>query len=499
MCGLVAIACLEDNFVYGSNNQITTLFEEQLFGTSLRGEDSTGIFLVNDQNRVDIFKRPIPSFALLRDTGYQKFERKMGSVKYAVGHCRAATRGEISYDNAHPFVYKHIHLVHNGVMRNTSDFKDINYAVDSNYIAHLLAEHKTPKEVFAQIEGDFALIWYDKEEKSFNFVRNHARPLHFLPYKGRIFFISEPELLFWVMRRNKITDFNYEDIKEVPANKAFKITQKDKPVIHEEEIEFKKPHVSNTSPVYGMGFHNTYYDRMYDTKYGSEAKNKEKEAIYEKLGIYPDQKVKFYLSDLTTPPNVSKATDETKGDLIGHALTKNKADVAVVKGYSIPHSFLKFNDEVESYAYENIQSNEEAYVLSAKVISVWKEREHYVVLISGDEITGTIKNEDGTFECKFYGKNGTIVRKRITETLHLPDQSKSKEDPLGKETQDMVPGPNNILITKGAWAHLTEDGCTRCFSTLSVDDAESIKWVQIESDFYPYCSNCNPLNISRIH
>jgi hypothetical protein len=71
--------------------------------------------------------------------------------------------------------------------------------VDSAQIAHNLAEHKPEeaKQVIEELDGAYALVWFDERDRSINMCRNEERPLSFTINKDKdmLWFMSDPEHL----------------------------------------------------------------------------------------------------------------------------------------------------------------------------------------------------------------------------------------------------------------------------------------------------------------
>jgi hypothetical protein len=125
---------------------------------------------------------------------------------FMVGHNRAATRGTVNDQNAHPFwVDDKIVLVHNGTMRG--DHKKIaDVEVDTHAIAHAIAKNDNIEEVMQDINAAFALAWYNVEQKTLRLLRNSERPIHIARTQmGGLMFASELEFILFAAHRNKIT------------------------------------------------------------------------------------------------------------------------------------------------------------------------------------------------------------------------------------------------------------------------------------------------------
>jgi len=195
MCGLLGmIARKPQGFNYGD----VEVFETMLLIDSIRGKDSTGVFTRFRNGDVRAIKHGSHPYNLFRSTEWGEFKSSVTNRgKFIVGHNRAATRGEVNTDNAHPFVEKNIILVHNGTLKDQKNLTDVSTKVDSHAIAHALAEeseledHGDYKRVISKINGAFALIWYDTNTEKLYATRNDERPLCILESDNFMFLTSE--------------------------------------------------------------------------------------------------------------------------------------------------------------------------------------------------------------------------------------------------------------------------------------------------------------------
>ncbi len=193
MCGLVGMVTKSR---HGFTSRDMDVFDHLLFMDQLRGPDSTGVFLVNNLGNVNIIKESSHASNFMRDPAYRTIRQDAVSNGWAIiGHNRKATRGVINDENAHPFwVEDKVVLVHNGTMYG--DHKHhADVEVDSHAIAHILAEEPDAEKAMQKINAAYALIWYKVKEKSLNFLRNDARPLHWCETQDAFIISSEQEIL----------------------------------------------------------------------------------------------------------------------------------------------------------------------------------------------------------------------------------------------------------------------------------------------------------------
>lgn len=213
MCGLAGIA---GNFLTNSDIEA---FEDLLLVTSLRGIHSTGVGIVrkewakkqeDDDYVCKTWRLDSNAWDFLSCDNYRKDIRSnAGSNKAFFGHCRHATKGEISLKNAHPFIVKNIIGMHNGTIEGTFDYRD-EYDTDSEALFRNIAE-KGLKEALEHIEASathtaYAIVYFDTDNNTLNFIRNDQRPLvcAYTTSMEKILWASEEPFLDLTEDRNPI-------------------------------------------------------------------------------------------------------------------------------------------------------------------------------------------------------------------------------------------------------------------------------------------------------
>lgn len=198
MCGLVGMA----GDLGAADRKI---FRNMLDVCQVRGRDSTGVINVNQQNKYATAKALGPP-SYLFDTRQYDTKIDIGFNSALIGHCRHKTSGDVSIANAHPFVSENGKIVgvHNGTLRNHTSLDGWETGmVDSEAMINDLSING-PEKTFAKVEGAFAVVWWDTEELTLNFIRNRERPLHFTwshDFKS-LLWASEPWMFGAVERDN---------------------------------------------------------------------------------------------------------------------------------------------------------------------------------------------------------------------------------------------------------------------------------------------------------
>lgn len=199
MCGLVGVLTKKMN---GFSKDQQDIFSTLLFVDTLRGKDSTGLFVVNNEGDVYVAKDEGMAPNFMQSKEYEEAMRRAWSRGSAIiGHNRAATRGKVNDENAHPFnVDNNIILVHNGTMRSDHK-KHADVEVDSHAIAHLIQNKASVSEALGSFYGAYALIWYDVTKGEVNMIRNDERPLFWMELDDAWVWCSEKSMLEFAANR----------------------------------------------------------------------------------------------------------------------------------------------------------------------------------------------------------------------------------------------------------------------------------------------------------
>ena len=175
---------------------------------AVRGTDGVGLMVLPVTGSPQYIKSAFGA----ADFIFDKDVMKLYSVENAkgtwgiVGHNRAATRGDISDDSAHPFQHDHITLVHNGYISNPETLPKILYSdakgrVDSDVLTESMAKAGM-ESTLPRAYGAYALAWHDSRDNVLRITRNTQRPLHFMRTKcGALLFASEGDMLWWLAGR----------------------------------------------------------------------------------------------------------------------------------------------------------------------------------------------------------------------------------------------------------------------------------------------------------
>lgn len=203
MCGIVGAVAQRD---------VAEILVEGLRRLEYRGYDSAGVAIVNSQCELTRLRRLGKVQELVDATEQQEVVGGTG-----IAHTRWATHGEPSEANAHPHMSGDISVVHNGIIENHEELRQLlkerGYSfesqTDTEVIAHLVewemreasslleALQKTVK----QLDGAYGTVVMDRKDPSRLVVARSGSPIVIGYGVGENFLASDQLALLNVTRR----------------------------------------------------------------------------------------------------------------------------------------------------------------------------------------------------------------------------------------------------------------------------------------------------------
>ena len=229
MCGIVGYV--------GAKNAETILLES-LRRLEYRGYDSAGIatiFASQNKHKTEI-RRAAGKLSNL----FALVEKNPCPGQIGIGHTRWATHGKPTENNAHPHYSETIALVHNGIIENHFDLREmlihkgqkLYSETDTEIIAHLIADEKKPNKsllaatiaAIAKVKGAFAVANIDETESDTIICVKHACPLiiglgknenyiasdysALLPYTNKFIILEDGD--FATVKKDEVLVYNHK-------------------------------------------------------------------------------------------------------------------------------------------------------------------------------------------------------------------------------------------------------------------------------------------------
>lgn len=278
MCGICGV--FSSNF----STPEKKIFRDLLRLSEWRGEHSTGIIRLDknyQKNTVcetSYLKSTLPASVFLHmEDGVDEFlDSYPGRLTGLIGHCRHATKGTITANNAHPFDFDNVIGIHNGTINKTFKNSD-KFETDSEAIYSLIDSigiDETLKEI-AGFSSAYTLAWFDKETGYFNIIRNDQRPIWISYFYSQqsLMFASESWMLDVATKRTPVQRNTFDLIKEennvkykaftLGENRLFSFDPEKPKDYYLRSIDVPKPSTTTYSyggAGYGKDYKKGYYD-----------------------------------------------------------------------------------------------------------------------------------------------------------------------------------------------------------------------------------------------
>ena len=430
MCGIVGYVSLTPK---RQSHDRKLALQTLLLADVVRGSCGTGIYAADLRlGKFLEFKKALASPDFLQHRVYEAFAKNQDDYEIVIGHNRAATYGSAKDENCHPFVNKHIGLVHNGSVSNYHNISSpqFSHQVDSAHIADGMANNGE-METLETMKGPAVLVWHNAENKTFNIARNNNRDIWYISGQDNdLYFASEYLMLDWVldrvgiktkgkyMRPNDHTWFTWDVSGNTLADPTWR------------EFEVKKPE-ARSYPTYG--------ENQWKGHNGGRSFWEDEE--YEAIGIaqFEEYKIKltgFSAYDSYGKRNDNKADENPNGYMIGMISGIEAASKAEVRVHGVSlNEYSKFM---------------ERGFVAAKVQSIWHEK----------------------------GKSIVIARhpREITE-LEVPVR---------------LHGPSGRLVSKERAEELLKSGCAWCGDPIPLIEFNNVKWLQNlgMNETFALCPKC---------
>ena len=470
MCGIGGVLSSERGNGFQGRR---AFFKDAIYTGTLRGDDSTGYFLVPKRgmgNNVLIRKKAVPGPDFLDMTKMVKPLNSFDNHSYAIFHNRAATKGLTNSSNAHPFEHGNITLVHNGTLnlfRYLTGNNGPDFSVDSEAITWAFNEYGH-ESVLKELDGAFALIWYDASDGILRAVRNTERPLHFatIDNEKTVLLASEAGMLNWLAPRNGL---KIKEMYSISSGDIISFPREDPRLYTIKEVKLKEP---TFSAYYGGNREYHYSSNNSGNHFKGDKKSKqlpsknlqvvrkEKEIKeLEKLNLKLHETVYFWCTHFTY---YQKSTNY--GYLEGHLMFAPASGTQV-----IVHSVEANNINPHNF-YEGKQ-------FKGKIVGISEDQILRLVYIEPSEDDPPRKQSKVNFD------EEVPENEEEDEFEEEEDDAKS----MGYSIFKKYKGPNGTFISRNEWLEKTINGCCSCQCSLLSRQHKDIKWL---TEDQPLCKIC---------
>lgn len=501
MCGLVGMA---GNLNYQTNK----MFRDMLIFDQVRGVDSTGLMFVplGDSKNYKV-EKVVGTPNYLWDLGmseiFSKATDQVVSVpKALLGHNRAATVGAVGVDTAHPFEFEKLVGMHNGTLAYRNELDKLpEFKTDSQELLYTINNHGVD-EAWKRFIGAAALVWWDKEEETVNFLRNKERDLFYAYSKDKtaVFWASE----FWMIKiaaqRSRVElekegdNIIYRPFTE-NTHYTFKPSAANVELVSVRKIE-ERPFPTAISKHVGFGRNTMAMGGTNIVNFSSIKRGGRGASLFHQGGIRPEH--------LDWSQGTKKEGKETRGLEFTINGCGKRGDLEYMVGAIIDETG---NDFVNGVYLEIINTNEEVFrqiMRSRYDDRIWKttarcrsvvdpKLELKKLRISCMNIYPTEERiiEDINY---FTNPNLETSYKRIEEVLpkSLITLYKDGFQEMVKETVYTL--PTGLIVNEAAFrnylAHTACGSCCYgCGNPLEIKEHESFMWVDDKTVVCPDCAD----------
>ena len=428
MCGILGVV----NAHGGNVRDLVKYMQDGCVVGTLRGSDSTGMFQVETDGKSYLYKTPYSGECFASTKLGSRMLIRCDSPGASILHHRAATRGNVSTANAHPFEHydenNRIIGVHNGTLSQSyNSYEGEKFEVDSDYLFYRIFKDG-PVKTFQDVAGSYACVWFDEKSKTINLISNGERTIHigFIRNKNAMLIASEHAMMYWLASRNSI---ELEDIISPTKNELHVFNMEgDLRAFTREEILFvKKPTKTREYHEYSPYTDQTYSSRDYPDALA-------------KIGLSRGEAANFYVDE---PLNVSAKS------ITGWIETKDNYVQAIIYG-ATPGI---------------IEAMSDCSVSEVKVIGCNVALDQEPIVICSAPICSLIEDGD----------------KQLAIITEFPEVKKEK----------LLPGPNGRLMSKKSFLEATARGCISCSSVITPGMAHNNKITWVNNDQDPLCARCS--------
>lgn len=208
MCGLAGLIGL------GISNVDLSTYHDLLYFTAVRGPHSTGVMTVAARNEKfskhpRLVKKTGPSpYFIMSDQAGKDPQLKDKAADIFMAHCRWATVGAHTTDNAHPFDTGRYISCHNGTLYDSWSYSPKGSDKTDSLLMFEKMEQEGVRPVLEGMRASsaYAITMYDKKTRRVILARNSQRPLYvgISDKRDVMYWASEYGMLYAAASRNDV-------------------------------------------------------------------------------------------------------------------------------------------------------------------------------------------------------------------------------------------------------------------------------------------------------
>jgi predicted glutamine amidotransferase len=519
MCGIIGF--------YGNNNNQSQTSDkrrfmlEGLYITALRGQESTGIAVLPKSKGEDpeIYKRALSGADFIEKKNTLRLLSNISSSYGVLGHNRSSTKGAVMDENAHPFQYKHITLIHNGTVQNAEWLIQgkkcaADNDVDSAKVAWAFSEAE-PDDLLEKMHGGYSLVWWDARDATLHFARNTEKPMYWVVSENAdtMYFASELGMLRMLVDRNDIKikkeAFFTAPYKHYVFNNPNNVEEyKHRPF--QNPAQKSKKRGNQQGAIYQQSSnHNTNHSAAQGKQQQSSSDNKNTSSQTPKststsdtgtVGEISDEGKSYLYSgnDRPHPAQLEKLTRATVEAVRGALQTKDRErnTIALADKYGVeafktitakPVYWKTYHDESRFGCLFLRLDKVNIQVFHAN-LALWVKcagMGHVPVEIKGHRLS--FDGGDGVPPV-FVGEIVFDLFQKMWDNFEKTHEH--KKSPLAGEEMIEIGLLRPRFVTVAQFNELVECGCWNCQGIITPKDADIVHWFG-QDESWPLCGTCS--------
>lgn len=331
MCGIFAVYSRRD-FGFMDKEKLKTLVQSLALMTQVRGTDAFGGFTVLKNGEALFYKEKYcSSYSANTNEWRALVDKCFATGRAIVGHCRAATVGNLEVEGAHPHQVGSTLLVHNGTLRQGWRKWIVDDKHDTDSLCLTRAIDEKGLAAFEDISGAYACIWHDAKTNTLKIARNTERPLVVYQDSDYLIVSSELAILLASLMRAGIKHTEGSFV-EVASNVCYSLDIKSPKMLPETPIPF--PKIQYTASNY-------YSSESYEPTSTKRQPSKKGKSSFGKVVLFSLYEKEEYAGHIKYVGLTEKTNTEPGNDEIRFYVKKEEAEFSLEK---------KYTGEVTSYS-----------------------------------------------------------------------------------------------------------------------------------------------------